>query len=172
MQAISGAPGLDRTADIRFRKPAEGVTGHGGSCAIVLHDPRFWANLLLASGLAYWGVVRRLVGDAAAAGTPRASSGIIARIRQLRRASNSSGRAYVDCTVKPAVRRHDRPLRRPRCRCAPAPGIWQRSVEIPTCASSGSRLVGGTHTRRCGGHILTLTPKIVGGSLNGLSRQR
>jgi hypothetical protein len=41
MQARSGAPGWNRTSDTRFRKPAEGVIGHGALCAKVLHSPRF-----------------------------------------------------------------------------------------------------------------------------------
>jgi len=47
MQARSGAPGLDRTADTRFRKHAKDGIARSAPCAIVLHDPRFRESSVL-----------------------------------------------------------------------------------------------------------------------------
>src|SRR5665648_5631 len=66
-QAKRGAPGLDRTADTRFRKPQEAVLARGASCAFVLHSPRFRAVLVVGRAQACWAVVRRLVGRLSAA---------------------------------------------------------------------------------------------------------
>jgi len=66
LQECCGAPGWNRTSDTRFRKHAEGVTGCTGSCAIVLHSPRFCASSVLGRTQACWAVVWRLVGIASA----------------------------------------------------------------------------------------------------------
>ena len=71
MQVLCGSPGLDRTADTRFRKHEEGVIGCGGQYAKVLHDPRFWAGFMLSRVEPCWAVVGRLVGIAAAVGGHR-----------------------------------------------------------------------------------------------------
>jgi len=68
-QEFCGAPGWNRTSDTRFRKHAAGVMGRGGSCAIVLHGPRFCASSVLGRAQPCCAVARRLVGIAAA--TPR-----------------------------------------------------------------------------------------------------
>jgi len=68
-QEKRGAPGWNRTSDTRFGNHAEGVTGRGGSCAIVLHGPRFCASSVLGRAQPCCAVARRLVGIAAA--TPR-----------------------------------------------------------------------------------------------------
>jgi hypothetical protein len=66
-QAFRGSPGLDRTADTRFRKHAEGVTSRGAPCAKVLHGPRFWMSPVMGHSQACRSVVRRFVGIASAA---------------------------------------------------------------------------------------------------------
>jgi hypothetical protein len=66
VQHHSGAPGLDRTADTRFRKHAEGVTGRSGPWAKVLHGPRLWTGSVTSRTQACWAVVTRLVGTSAA----------------------------------------------------------------------------------------------------------
>jgi len=43
-QEDDGAPGLDRTADTRFRKHATVVVGGSAACANVLHSPGFRAS--------------------------------------------------------------------------------------------------------------------------------
>ena len=67
MQARSGAPGLDRTADTRFRNDVAGVIARSVLCAIVLHGPRFRETSVLGRTHAWWAVVRRLVGRLSAA---------------------------------------------------------------------------------------------------------
>jgi len=48
VQHRSGAPGWNRTSDTGLRKHAEGVTGSGPQCAIVLHGPSFGDGLVLS----------------------------------------------------------------------------------------------------------------------------
>jgi hypothetical protein len=61
MQARSGAPGLDRTADTRFRKHAAGVVSRSQPCANVLHSPRFGARSVIRPARPCCTVVGRLV---------------------------------------------------------------------------------------------------------------
>jgi len=70
VQKRSGAPGLDRTADTRFRKHVEGVTSRSAPCVIVLHNPRFCGSWVLGCPQACWAVVKRLVGNPAATANP------------------------------------------------------------------------------------------------------
>ena len=67
-QENRGAPGLDRTADTRFRNHAAGVMSGSAACAKVLHSPRFWAGSVVGYPQACRAVVRRLGGITSAVG--------------------------------------------------------------------------------------------------------
>ena len=73
VQKRSGAPGLDRTADTRFRKHEEGVVARIASYAKVLHGPRFCAGSVTSRAQACWSVARRLVGRTSAAASSTSS---------------------------------------------------------------------------------------------------
>jgi hypothetical protein len=75
VQHHSGAPGLDRTADTRFRKHAASVTGRCRSDAIVLHSPRTAVSPVLPSAFRWSAVMSRLVGILSAIRSELADAG-------------------------------------------------------------------------------------------------
>src|SRR5450756_1055666 len=70
VQKRSGAPGLDRTADTRFRRHVEGVTSRSAPCVRVRHDSWICVSWVLGWPQACCALVNLLVGNPADTANP------------------------------------------------------------------------------------------------------